>query len=150
MNAIVPSLVSIWLLAGLAWVARRTLRVAVCPICAGVAGTWLWMLVARQFGLLGIDTSMLPLLLAGSVVGSTYQAERWLPPGRSGALFKSVAIPIGLAAAYTLAQSLWGLLGVLLAVLLLVAAVFFRPTSTAVATSSEVAEELKRQMEQCC
>ena len=39
MNAIAPALVSIWLLAALAWLARRTLHVSACPICVGVAGT---------------------------------------------------------------------------------------------------------------
>ena len=87
MNAIATTLASIWLLAGLAWAARRTLRVSVCPICTGVAGTWLWMLAARSLEW-NIDSSMLPLLMAGSVVGVAYQVERWLPAGRSSALFK--------------------------------------------------------------
>lgn len=148
MNAIAPALVSIWLLAVLAWLARRTLRVSACPICVGVAGTWLWMLVGRQLGL-AVDTSMLPLLLAGSVVGLAYQAERLLPPGRSAALFKGIAIPLGLAAAYALEQSLWGWLAAMLAALAVVVAVFFRAAGPA-AVQSEAVEELKRQMKQCC
>jgi len=148
MNAVAPALTSIWLLAALAWLARRALRVSVCPICVGVAGTWLWMLIARQFGI-GVDTTMLPLLLAGSVVGIAYQLERFLPSGRSVALWKSVAIPLGLAAAYALEQSLWGLLAALLATLMVGAAVFFRPAAES-GPASEAAEELKRQMKQCC
>ncbi len=148
MNAIAPAVLSIWVLAALAWLARRTLRVSVCPICAGVAGTWLWMLAGRHFGL-AIDTSMLPLLLAGSVVGLAYQVERLVPASRSGALFKAVAIPIGLAAAYALEQSLWGALAALLAALLAVAAAFFRRVSAASPDSAAV-EELKKQMKQCC
>ena len=148
MNAIAPALVSIWLLAALAWLARRTLRVSVCPICVGVAGTWLWMLVGRMLGV-AVDTAMVPLLLAGSVVGVAYQVERLLPASRSGALFKAVAIPIGLAAAYSLEQSLWGLFAALLTALLLVAAAFFRPAAAAAPDSAAV-DELKKQMKQCC
>lgn len=148
MNAIAPALASIWLLAALAWIARRTLRVSVCPICVGVAGTWLWMLAARPFGL-AMDTSMLPLLLAGSVVGVAYQVEQLLPASRSAALFKAVAIPIGLGAAYALEQSLWGPLAALLVALLVVAAAFFRPAAAAAPDSAAV-EELKKQMKQCC
>lgn len=148
MNAVAPALVSIWLLAGLAWLARRTLRLSVCPICVGVAGTWLWMLVGRQFGI-GVDTSMLPLLLAGSVVGIAYQLDRYLPAGRSVALFKSVAIPLGLAAAYALEQSLWGLLAAMVAALLVVAAALFRSAGQA-APASDAVEALKKQMKQCC
>lgn len=148
MNAIAPALVSIWLLAALAWVARRTLRLSVCPICAGVAGTWLWMLAGRQFGI-GPDTSMLPLLLAGSVVGVAYQLERFLPAGRSGALFKAMAIPLGLAAAHALDQSLWQWLVVVLVALLVVAASFFRPLAVGTPDNAAV-EELKKQMKQCC
>ncbi len=148
MNAVAPALVSIWLLAALAWLARRTLRVSVCPVCAGVAGTWLWMLVAREFGI-GVDTSLLPLLLAGSVVGIAYQLERFVPAGRSAALFKSIAIPIGLAAAYALEQSQWGLLLAMLVALAVVGAAFFRAAGEA-APASEAVEELKKQMKQCC
>lgn len=148
MDAVAPALVSIWLLAALAWLARRTLRLSVCPICVGVAGTWLWMLIARQFGV-GVDTSMLPLLLAGSVVGIAYQTERFVPAGRSGAAFKAAAIPVGLAAAYALEQSLWGLLAAMVAALLVVAAAFFRSAGQA-APASEAVEALKKQMKQCC
>jgi hypothetical protein len=148
MSAIAPALLSVWLLAALAWIARRRLRVSVCPICAGVAGTWAWMLVGRHFGV-SVDTAMLPLLMAGSVVGIAYQLERSLPVGRSGALWKSVAIPLGLATAYALEQSLWGLLVPMLAALVAASAVFFRPGSQS-ARSSETVEELKRQMKQCC
>ncbi len=148
MNAVAPALVSIWLLAALAWLARRTLRVSVCPVCAGVAGTWLWMLAARQFDI-GVDTSLLPLLLAGSVVGIAYQLERFVPAGRSAALFKSIAIPIGLAAAYALEQSQWGLLLAMLVALAVVGAAFFRAAGEA-SPASEAVEELKKQMKQCC
>lgn len=148
MSAIAPALFSIWLLAGLAWVGRRTLRVSVCPICVGVAGTWLWMLLGRHFGL-AVDTAMLPLLLAGSVVGIAYQLERFVAAGRSAALWKGVAIPLGLAAAYALEQSLWGLLVAFLSALAVAAVVFFR-SAAAAGPAGEAVEELKRRMKQCC
>ena len=74
MSAIAPALFSIWLLAALAWVGRRTLRVSVCPICVGVAGTWLWMLICRHFGL------PVPPALEASARAGRYDAVLLMEP----------------------------------------------------------------------
>ena len=148
LSAILVPLLSIWGLGALAWAARRALRLPLCPICVGVAGTWIWMLIGRALGV-AIDTSMLALLLGGSVVGIAYQLERRLAAENESMPWKTLVIPLGFAAAYALEQALWGLLAAILFALAAVGAVFFRPRS-AVAPDSATVEELKRQMKQCC
>ena len=61
-------LASLLALTLLAWFLRGATRLAVCPICIGVSGTWLWMLVARQAHV-AVDATLLPMLLGASVVG---------------------------------------------------------------------------------
>jgi len=99
MTAILTTTVSILTITSAVWVAKRLLRVPLCPICLGVGGTWLWMVVARYVGV-AFDASMLPVLLGGSAVGVAYQLEKHLPQGRSALLWKSLFIPLALVAAY--------------------------------------------------
>jgi hypothetical protein len=148
MEAIVVALASIWAITLIAWAAARTWGSRVCPICAGVAGTWLWMLAARQLGS-GVDTSLLPVLMGGSVVGIAHRLETRLPAGRSPVVFKSVAIPIGFGAAYALERGRWGLLALALAALAGVAGFWLRPRSAA-AVDTEAVEKLEEQMKKCC
>src|SRR3990172_8674039 len=92
MTAILATTFSILAISGVAWAAKRMLRVPVCPICLGVGGTWLWMLIGRSLGY-AVDATMLAILLGGSVAGIAYQLERRLPQGRSPLLWKILFIP---------------------------------------------------------
>jgi len=47
---IVITTISIVAITGLVWGAKKILPFPVCPICAGVSGTWLWMLGLRFLG----------------------------------------------------------------------------------------------------
>jgi len=83
---ILLAVVSVLGITALAWAARRLLAAPVCPICAGVAGTWLWMLAGRELGY-AADATVLAILLGATVAGSAYQLEKRLPPGRSRLLW---------------------------------------------------------------
>lgn len=148
MTIVLTTIASILAIAALAWAASRMLRVPLCPICAGVAGTWLWMVVARHFGF-AVDISMLPTLLGGSVVGVAYQLERRLAKGRSPLLWKTLFIPAGFAAAYALAVAHWALLATVLVALLLLTAYFLLPRGSA-KTSSSAVQALESKMKNCC
>lgn len=124
------------------------LRLPLCPICTGVAGTWLWMIVARHLGF-AVDASMLPILLGGSVVGVAYQLERRLASARSPLLWKTLFIPAGFAAAYAVAVAHWALLAMALVVLLLLTACFLLPRGGA-KTSSTAVKTLESKMKNCC
>lgn len=148
MTIILITTVSILAITGLAWLARKVLPFPVCPICVGVAGTWLWMLAARLAGF-AFDASMLPILLGGSVVGIAYQLEKHLPRGRSPLIWKTLILPTGFAAAYGLTVPQWSLLAMAGAALLLLTAVFFVPPRRSEKNSAAV-EKLERDMKKCC
>lgn len=148
MTAILTTTVSIFAIAGVAWAARKLLRAPVCPICLGVGGTWLWMLIARSLGY-AVDTTMLAILLGGSVAGIAYLGEKRLPQGRSPLLWKTLFIPVGFVAAYALAAPQWILFAVTSLALVLLTAFFLVPQAAS-GEQSETVEELKKKMQQCC
>lgn len=148
MTVLLITTLSILAIAALAWAANSVLRVRICPICLGVGGTWLWVVVARSLDF-AVDTAMLPILLGGSVAGLAYQLEKHLPQGRSSLLWKTFFIPAGFIAAYGLALPDWTVLLAATVVLLLLTAIFFR--SPKVQTKDRAAiEKLEQQMKKCC
>ena len=148
MNIAIVTVASILAIAGVAWAASRLLRIRLCPICTGVAGTWLWMIVARHSGF-AVDAVMLSALLGGSVVGIAYQIERRLASGPSPLLWKTLFILAGFAAAYGLAVAHWALLAMALLVLFLLTAYFLLSRGTS-KTSSSAVQELESKMKNCC
>jgi hypothetical protein len=142
------AVVSIFALAGLAWLAGRALRLPLCPICFGVAGTWLWMLGARFAGL-PVDATMLAVLLGASVVGIAAQLESRLPRGCSPLLWKTLTLPVGLSAAYGLAAEYWNVAAIAGLALVLLAALFLLPRRPAV-TDEAVVKKLEEEMKNCC
>ncbi len=148
MNIVIATIASILAIAGVARAASRLLRIQLCPICTGVAGTWLWMIVARHSGF-AVDAVMLSTLLGGSVVGIAYLLERHLASGRSPLFWKTLFIPAGFAAAYGLAAAHWTLLGTALVVLFLLTAYFLLSRGTT-KTSSSAVQKLESEMKNCC
>lgn len=148
MSAILIATASIFAIAGLVWLANKLLRTPACPICLGVGGTWLWMVIARALGY-PVDAAVLSILLGGSVAGIAYLVEKRLPRGRSPLAWKTLFIPGGFIAAYALVSSQWMLFGAAAGALALLAAYFlYRPGAQV--EQSETVEALKRKMQQCC
>ena len=148
MNAILTTTGSILAIAAVIWAAKRLLRAPLCPICLGVGGTWLWMVVAREIGY-AVDATMLAILLGGSVAGLAYLVEKRLPQGRSALLWKTLFIPPGFVAAYALVAPHWVLLGAVSVALVLLTAFFLVAPSASRDESGNV-EELTRKMRDCC
>jgi len=145
---IAVALVSIFALGGLAWLAGKALRASICPVCFGVAGTWLWMLGARYAGF-PVDAAMLAVLLGASVVGIAGQLEGGLPQGRSALLWKTLALPLGFVAAYGLVTERWIVVAITGLALVLLAALFLLPRRLA-ATDEAAVKKLEQQMKKCC
>lgn len=151
MSTILATVASILAIAAVMWAVRRLLGIPVCPICLGVGGTWLWMLVARELGY-AADTTMLAMLLGASVAGIAYLVEKRLPPGRSALWWKTLFIPSGLVAAYALVVQLWPIVAGASVVLVLLTALFLVAPAAASAPGevSGNVEELTRKMKNCC
>ena len=147
MNIAIP-IASILILAGLAWFAAKALRSTLCPICFGVAGTWLWMLGARFAGV-PVDATMLAVLLGASVVGIAGQIEGRLPQGRSALSWKTLALPPGFVAAYGLVEERWILAAIAVLALAILASVFLLPRRLA-GNDEAVVRKLEQQMKNCC
>ena len=130
----------------LVWLANRALAFRVCPICAGVAGTWLWLVAAHALGY-QIDLVVPALLMGGSVVGATYQLEKKLPSGRPALLWKTLCIPAGFIGAYGLLTQWWGVLLASLGFLALIAFLFLSPHTD---SGKEAVGELEKKMKDCC
>ena len=144
------TILSIMAIAGAAWRTHRLFGTRVCPICAGVAGTWIWLFAARQLGY-PIDPLITALLMGGSIVGIAYSAEKYLLPRRSALSWKMLFVPTGFVAGYGILMEKWV---VALAALVGIAVVLFLflrfSSSTASASESARIEKLKRDMEKCC
>lgn len=90
------ALVSILAITVLVWLADKILPFNVCPICAGVSLTWLWMLTARFLGY-EANQMILAMLMGASVVGFAFQFS----------LLKVIFIPIGFVVVYTILTDWW-------------------------------------------
>ena len=147
MTILIP-IASILCLTALGWAARKATAWSICPICAGVAGTWLWLLAARELGI-DVDASVLALLVGATVAGAAYQLEKRLPAQRSSLAWKTLFVPTGLAAAYGLVVPNWIIAGAGVAALVVLTTLFL--ASARSTTRDETAiEELERQMKRCC
>ncbi|HKI96999.1 MAG TPA: hypothetical protein VKB51_00860 [bacterium] len=104
----VTTFASIGLLTAIAWALRRAVLPRLCPLCAGVAGTWIGLLVAHRLGV-AVDPRLPAVLLGGSVVGLAGLGERALA-GRSPTsvlLWKTAFVLVGFATAYALLLGAW-------------------------------------------
>jgi hypothetical protein len=119
---LIATIVGIGMLTAMAWGLRRFLFPRLCPLCAGVAGTWIAMLAAHWAGM-ELDLRLPALLLGGSVVGLAGLGEVALAGRAPGAVlaWKTAFVATGFATAYALLLAAWlpaGLGGALLAALL--------------------------------
>ena len=103
------TLLSILALTALAWLLRRVMLPRLCPLCAGVAGTWMGLLAAHWTGGDMVDLRLPALLLGGSVVGLAGVGERLLTARGPGAVlaWKTAFVVTGFATAYALLLPAW-------------------------------------------
>ena len=149
---IATTTISILAITGLLWLLNRILPFKICPICAGVSGTWLWMLAANFLGY-QIDLVIPAMLMGGSVVGIAYQLEKKLPARsaswQTSLLWKTLFIPTGFIAAYgILAQ--WWIMFLVALVFLFLASFLFLFSGNKPSSQKEAVKELEKKMKDCC
>ena len=134
-----------------AWLLRKYLKFKICPICAGVALTWLWLLM-------GIISNQLPaasyqlliaVLMGGTVVGAMFKLEKFIKPDFI-LLWKTIFVISGFLAAYSLINTDWAMfaIGVILAVVI----TLFLKTRGVGQEKQELkkTKELEEKMRNCC
>lgn len=144
---------------------NRFSPIKVCPICAGVSGTWLMLITGMYAGILEPEQwkTLTAVLVGGSVVGIAYQVEKFLPrPAgwRTPLLWKTLFIPSGFIAANLLLSFRWLEFLIMAGALLLLMSLFLQPPKKPVESSgNEVdldenkekrVEMLETEMEECC
>ncbi|OGD30388.1 hypothetical protein A2833_02000 [Candidatus Azambacteria bacterium RIFCSPHIGHO2_01_FULL_44_55] len=144
-------IISILAISGIAALINKIPPFRICPICAGVAGTWFWLLIGIHLNLLKNENWKLitAILMGGSVVGIAYQIAKRLGPRKSEVLFKALFIPVGFIAVYGLLGSLWIIFVPAILFLAVLAALFIKSPAGTVKTNESV-EEIKKRMEDCC
>lgn len=133
------TIISIFVLGFLVWVADKFLPFQICPICTGVAGTWIWLLIGYFIGY-QINPTIIALLMGGSVVGVAYKIEL-------GKKLKTLFIPAGFILVYSILIKEWLIFFVSLVFLLVI---LFLPKNGKKGSDKEKIEELKKKMDNCC
>jgi len=74
---ILITIVSILFFSLSAFTTRKYLGLKICPICAGVSLTWLWMFLGMWYGLISIEKYQLitAVLMGGSIIGITNKLQ---------------------------------------------------------------------------
>lgn len=123
----------------------------ICPICAGVSGTWIWLLSANFMGY-AIEMIVPAMLMGGTVVGIAYQIEKKLKERsmsqRIILCFKIIFISDGFIAVYSLLSQLWISFFTSFIFLSLIIFIFFLPQKSN--EKNKVVMDLENKMKDCC
>ncbi|OGM96883.1 MAG: hypothetical protein A3J46_03890 [Candidatus Yanofskybacteria bacterium RIFCSPHIGHO2_02_FULL_41_11] len=150
---IIIATISIFLIASIIMFLRNRQILKICPICAGVTGTWIWILVGIWTGLLEADSWRLVAAIAmgGSVVGIAYQLEKKVRAEKSIA-WKILFIPTGFALTYNLIYFSWIYAALLLIVISFLLFIFLgRPVFNGRhANKDGRVVDIEEEMKNCC
>ena len=118
------AIISIIILTSIIWLIKKKLKFEVCPICAGVTFTWLWMFVGLLLGKLSVINYQLPtaLLMGGTVVGLMSKLEQSIKQ-KFVLIWKAIFVVSGFITAYSLISEnyLLVVLGIIMNTILTVA-----------------------------
>ena len=144
------SIISIVVLAALAWAVKEMFSLKLCPICAGVSLTWLGLLLLRYTGNV-VDTVALGILMGGSVVGMAYTVDKKIENARLAMIWKLLFIPAGFGAVYALIY-FWSVVSALLIVYLGLITVWFTRHSHKQfsAPKDEQRKKIEDELTKCC
>ncbi len=146
------TLSSILALTALAFLVRKVAAPWLCPLCAGVAGTWIGLLGAHLAGY-GVDLRIPAILLGGSVVGLALQGDKILV-GKGETfrlLWKTLFVVTGFATAWFIITLAWSGIAIGLVILgVLTAVPKLGASSQEQAGNPERIGRLEEQMKNCC
>jgi len=153
---ITVTLTSIIVITVLVWLTNRILLLRlrsrsvfqICPICAGVTGTWLWLIMAHFLGY-RIVLTIPALLIGGTVVGVMTKLERLVEP-KFVLVWKTIFVISGFLAANSLISGIWPIfvIGIILA---LIATFAFKTRKIKLdRPESGQIKELEKKIKNCC
>lgn len=146
------ALISILLLTALAFLIRKAAAPWLCPLCAGVAGTWLWLLGAHLSGF-AVDLRLPAILLGGSVVGLATQSEKLLASHSETyrLIWKTLFVTVGFATAWFIITLIWSGTAIGLTALgVMTVLPWLKAPSREHSGGLERIQRLKEQLNGCC
>ena len=133
---------------------NKSLPFKVCPICAGISGSWLILtagiLLARWSGDYKLPIAM---LMGGTVVGIAFQGEAKFGWAKKGVhMWKAPVIILGMPVAYWLFKnmSLMTLAVEIAALAILIYSFFIRSHKISKHENDKHITELENKMKNCC
>lgn len=143
------AIVSIVALTSIVWLITKTTQIKICPICAGVTLTWLWLLIAAFLDkVVFADYKVtITILMGGTVVGLMSQFEKKIEI-KFFLVWKTIFIIAGFIAVYSLTINLlW--LSAIAVVVATIATILFKSSEMVISSVSNI-EEIKGKMKSCC
>ena len=130
------------------WLVNKKLPIQVCPVCAGVFLTWLWMFIGMSLGKLLIANYQLPVsvLMGGTVVGLMSKLEQFINL-KFVLIWKMIFVVSGFTAVYSLITDQWGIFAIGVIVDIVVTLIF--KTYGAEKENLNL-KELKEKIKNCC
>jgi len=130
---------------------NKLLSFKICPICAGVFLTWIWLLIGMKLNLLLTTNYQLltAILMGGTVVGSTFKLEQFIKP-KFILIWKTIFVILGFLAVYGLLSSAWIVFIIALVLAVLTTLVFKIKKGSEKKPESEQTRILEEKMKNCC
>ena len=144
------TITSIALVTLAAWLLRTKLSLNVCPPCAGVAGTWLGLLVALKLDLVSPEgyELLIASLMGGTVVGIMYKVDRLINSGLSW-WGKLLMMMVGFSIVYIVLESnYWYLILIFVVPVVTLLVKLFYPRPKLI--NKKKASSLKADLSDCC
>ncbi len=146
---IIP-LISIFIIAGMAYGAKRLFALPLCPICVGVFLTWLWML-GLSFAGYDINLIIPAILMGGSVVGIANEIGKRIRQTSDLVAFKMLFIPAGFVVVYGIVERVWIEAAVASAVAILIIVTYVRKKVVSPPLEKEAhIVAIEKDMKNCC
>ena len=142
---------SIFVFTGIIWILNKKLPFQICPICAGVSLTWLWIFFGMFFGKLLVVDYQLPtaILAGGTVVGLMSKLEEFIKK-KFVLIWKTIFVVSGFMAVYSLITNQWGIFAVGVIIDITVTLMFKTYGAEKENPDLKKIKELKEKMKRCC
>jgi len=143
---VVLSFISIFVLGGIVFLFNKIFKKQICPVCAGVMLTWIWMLLFYFLGY-DINLTLLSLFMGGSVVGLVSKLSEKISSPQKVILYKLLFIPIEFLTFFALLNQWWFIFGAAFLINFILTLVFI---SNKKEFKNSRVEEIENELKNCC
>ena len=128
--------------------AKPFLPFSVCPLCAGVSLTWLWLITAYFLGY-QIELTIPAMLMGGSVVGIMFKLESVIKT-KFVLRWKTIFVMSGFLAMNSLITGQWIIFASGIIMALVITLAFKLPKIKPEKPETEQSVEIKNKLKNCC